>query len=53
MLSNVLTLSENTAYEVMTPRTKLSMVSKDSSLEEILHTFIDSDTLNYLYLKIV
>ena len=42
MLSNVLTLSENTAYEVMTPRTKLSMVSKDSSLEEILHTFIDS-----------
>ena len=42
MLSNVFTLGENTAYEVMTPRTKLSMVSKDSSLEEILHTFIDS-----------
>ena len=42
MLSNVFTLGENTAYEVMTPRTKLSMVSKDSSLEEVLHTFIDS-----------
>ena len=42
MLSNVFTLGENTAYEVMTPRTKLSMVSKNSSLEEILHTFIDS-----------
>ena len=42
MLSNVFTLSENTAYEVMTPRTKLSMVSRDSSLEEVLHTFIDS-----------
>tara|TARA_A100000164_G_scaffold48106_1_gene36747 strand:- start:3495 stop:4703 length:1209 start_codon:yes stop_codon:yes gene_type:complete len=42
MLSNVFTLGENTAYEVMTPRTKLSMVSKDSGLEEILHTFIDS-----------
>ena len=42
MLSNVFTLGENTAYEVMTPRTKLSMVSKDASLEEVLHTFIDS-----------
>ena len=42
MLSNVFTLGENTAYEVMTPRTKLSTVSKDSSLEDVLHTFIDS-----------
>ena len=42
MLSNVFTLGENTAYEVMTPRAKLSMVSKDASLEEVLHTFIDS-----------
>ena len=42
MLSNVFTLGENTAYEVMTPRTKLSMVPKGASLEEVLHTFIDS-----------
>ena len=42
MLSNVFTLGKNTAYEVMTPRTKLSIVSKNDSLKEILHTFIDS-----------
>jgi len=42
MLSNVFTLGENTAYEVMTPRAKLSIVSKDATLEEVLHTFIDS-----------
>ena len=42
MLSNVFTLGKNTAYEVMTPRAKLSIVSKNDSLKEILHTFIDS-----------
>jgi len=42
MLSNVFTLGKNTAYEVMTPRTKLSMVSNNDSLEKVLHTFIDS-----------
>ena len=42
MLSNVFTLGKNTAYEVMTPRTKLSIVSQNDTLEEILHTFIDS-----------
>tara|TARA_Y100000994_G_scaffold248005_1_gene254679 strand:- start:7182 stop:8393 length:1212 start_codon:yes stop_codon:yes gene_type:complete len=42
MLSNVFMLGENTASEVMTPRTDLSMVSKKDSLENILHTFIDS-----------
>jgi len=42
MLSNVFTLGENTAYEVMTPRAKLSMVSNSESLEKVLHTFIDS-----------
>ena len=42
MLSNVFTLGENTAHDVMTPRTKLSMVSKDASLKEVLHVFIDS-----------
>jgi len=42
MLSNVFMLGENTAYDVMTPRTNLSAVSIDTSLEKILHTFIDS-----------
>ena len=42
MLSNVFTLGKNTAYEVMTPRTKLSMISDNDSLEEALHAFIDS-----------
>ena len=42
MLSNVFMLGESTASEVMTPRTDLSMVSKKDSLENILHTFIDS-----------
>lgn len=42
MLSNVFTLGKNTAYEVMTPRAKLSIVSQKDTLEEILHTFIDS-----------
>ena len=42
MLSNVFVFSENTATEVMTPRTDLSAVSMDDSLEEILHTFLDS-----------
>ena len=42
MLSNVFMLGESTASEVMTPRTDLSMVSREDSLEKILHTFIDS-----------
>ena len=42
MLSNVFMLGENTAYDVMTPRTDLSAVSINTSLEKILHTFIDS-----------
>ena len=42
MLSNVFMLGESIASEVMTPRTDLSMVSKKDSLENILHTFIDS-----------
>ena len=42
MLSNVFMLGESTASEVMTPRTKLSMVSSKDSLQKILHTFIDS-----------
>ena len=42
MLSNVFMLGESIASEVMTPRADLSMVSKEDSLEKILHTFIDS-----------
>ena len=42
MLSNVFMLGESVASDVMTPRTELSMVSKEDSLEKILHTFIDS-----------
>ena len=42
MLSNVFMLGESTASDVMTPRTELSMVSKDDNLENVLHTFIDS-----------
>ena len=42
MLSNVFMLGESTAAEVMTPRTELSMVSKNDNLEKVLHTFIDS-----------
>ena len=42
MLSNVFMLGESTASEVMTPRADLSMVSKKDSLENVLHTFIDS-----------
>ncbi len=42
MLSNVFVLGENTATEVMTPRTDLSAVSTEDSLEKILHAFLDS-----------
>ena len=42
MLSNVFMLGESTAAEVMTPRAKLSMVSKNDNLQKVLHTFIDS-----------
>ena len=42
MVSQVFDYSETTVEEAMTPRTELSSVSINSSLEEVLHAFIDS-----------
>ncbi len=42
MISNVFEISESTVYEAMTPRTEISSISKNSSLEKVLHSFIDS-----------
>ena len=42
MISQVFDYSEKTVEEAMTPRTDISSISIDSSLEELLHIFIDS-----------
>jgi len=42
MISNVFDFRESTVSDAMTPRTKISAVSKTDSLEKTLHTFIDS-----------
>ena len=42
MISQVFDYSEKTVEEAMTPRTDISSVSLESSLEEVLHVFIDS-----------
>ncbi len=42
LITNVFEISEITVYEAMTPRTDISAVSKEDSLEKVLHTFIDS-----------
>ena len=42
MISNVFDFRESKVDEVMTPRTEISAISNRSSLEEALHTFIDS-----------
>ena len=42
LITNVFEISEITVYEAMTPRTEISAVSKNDSLEKVLHTFIDS-----------
>jgi putative hemolysin len=42
LITNVFEISEITVYEAMTPRTDISAVSKQDSLEKVLHTFIDS-----------
>jgi len=42
LITNVFEISEITVYEAMTPRTDISAVSKDDSLEKVLHMFIDS-----------
>jgi CBS domain containing-hemolysin-like protein len=42
LITNVFEISEITVYEAMTPRIDISAVSKEDSLEKVLHTFIDS-----------
>ena len=42
MISQVFDYSEKTVEEAMTPRTDISSISINSSLEEVLHVFIDS-----------
>ena len=42
LITNVFEISEITVCEAMTPRTEISAVSKNDSLEKVLHTFIDS-----------
>ncbi len=42
LITNVFEISEITVYEAMTPRTEISAVSENDSLEKVLHTFIDS-----------
>ena len=42
MVSQVFDYSETTVEEAMTPRIELSSISINSSLEEVLHAFIDS-----------
>ena len=42
LISNVFEISEITVYEAMTPRTDISAVSNEDSLEKVLHAFIDS-----------
>ena len=42
LITYVFEISEITAHEAMTPRTEISAVSKNDSLEKVLHIFIDS-----------
>ena len=42
MISNVFDFRKSNVSEVMTPRTEVSAVSKDETLEKVLHIFIDS-----------
>jgi CBS domain containing-hemolysin-like protein len=42
LITNVFEISEITVHEAMTPRTDISAVSKNDSLEKLLHIFIDS-----------
>jgi CBS domain containing-hemolysin-like protein len=46
LITNVFEISEITVYEAMTPRTNISAVSKNDSLQKVLHTFIDSGHSN-------
>ena len=42
LISNVFDFRESKVVKVMTPRTEISAISNNSSLEEALHVFIDS-----------
>ena len=42
MISNVFEFRDNTVIEAMTPRTEVSAISINSSLDEAAHKFIDS-----------
>ncbi len=42
LISNVFDFRESKVVKVMTPRTEISAISNNSSLEEALHAFIDS-----------
>jgi len=42
LISNVFDFRESKVVKVMTPRTEISAISNNSSLEEALHIFIDS-----------
>lgn len=51
MISQVFDYSGKTVEEAMTPRTDISSISIDSSLEELLHIFIDSGHSKILVFK--
>ena len=42
IISNIFEYSKSTTSKVMTPRTEISAISKDLSLDEVAHAFIDS-----------
>ena len=51
MISQVFDYSEKTVEEAMTPRTDISSISIESSLEQVLHVFIDSGHSKILVFK--
>ena len=51
MISQVFDYSGKTVEEAMTPRTDISSISIDGSLEEVLHVFIDSGHSKILVFK--
>ena len=42
MISNVFEISESTVYDAMTPRTEISAIEINDTLEQALHVLIDS-----------
>ena len=51
MISHVFDYSGKTVEEAMTPRTDISSISIDSTLEQVLHVFIDSGHSKILVFK--